>query len=45
MLVSVSGWSGPSFAFRQRQRLLEERQGAVELAGGLVGRGEVVHAA
>ena len=86
MLVSVSGWSGPSFAFLsasvssksgrarsslpavlvadgevvhagervgvvgaelrlpQRQRLLEERQGAVELAGGLVARGEVVHA-
>ena len=32
MLVSVSGWSGPSLAFLQLQRLLEERQGLVQLA-------------
>ena len=36
MLASVSGWSGPSLAFLQRQRLLEQRQGPVELAGGPV---------
>ena len=34
MLVSVSGWSGPSFAFRSSSVVLEQRQGPVELAGG-----------
>ena len=44
MLVSVSGWSGPSLAFTELQRLLEERQGQVQLPGSLIRHGEVVHA-
>ena len=43
--MRVSGWSGPSLAFVERQRLLEQRQGPVELPGVLVASGEVVHAA
>ena len=27
MLISVEGWSGPSLAFRKRQRLLAELKG------------------
>ena len=43
MIVSVSGSSGPSFAF-EFQRLLEERQGQVPLPGIPIRLGEVVHA-
>ena len=44
MLASVSGWSGPSFAFSQCQRLLVELQRPVDLAGVGIAVGEVVHA-
>ena len=44
MLQSVSGWSGPSFVFRKRQRLLAELQRPVVLAGVAVADGQVVHA-
>ena len=40
--ASVSGWFSPNLA-RSLQRLLLERNGAVELPGIQVGNGEVVH--
>ena len=44
MLASVSGWSGPSFAFRSASVSSTELQRPVELAGGGIAVGEVVHA-
>ena len=44
MLISVLGWSGPSFAFPQRQRLLAELQRLRLSAQGVVADREVVHA-
>ena len=41
----MSGWSGPELRLHQRQRLLEELQRPVVLAGVGIAVGEVVHAA
>ena len=44
MLVRVSVWSGPSFALLRLSVSSIYWQGQVELAGGLVAQGELVHA-
>ncbi len=44
MLMSVRGCSRSELGFAELQRLLEERQGQVQLPGSLIRQGEVVHA-
>ena len=45
MLWSVSGWSGPSLAFRSVERLLVQLEGVGDAGrASLVAAGEVVHA-